>query len=537
MNKSLLLPILVIILGVFLLLHNFIKINLAYIIIPIIIITVTINVFKRVIKLNIDKFNVKNNIFNVNYENRNIYGIILKIIGKVEPNTRIDIDKELKDLINAIVRKESKFKYLLLTSIEKGKLGSSIVIYTTANSKDFNLNELIEEINNIKILANAIAPHIELKIVNASKDLIPAPISFGNYPFLTVSELVYDSPINSNIVNEDFDIELGEATNGVVKSKIGIRTQDITRHIGIFGSTGSGKTNTAMVIAKQLSSKEIKVVIFDWHGEYTEVLKDSFMIYDDTNPLKVNPLQLIDFNIEDIVDIIGDVLELTDPQRFLLYVVLLNLKKFKKFSINQIIENLSSIEDSSYWMRDVKYALLRKIFVLFSDTATKLFDNENIMDVNQFLKYFSRSAIINLSSISNIKLRKLYALFLIKLLTEAYIRYKPKEKMLIIIDEAHNYFSNNTNSFLDRIVSEIRKYNIGLCFITQSPSLLSQTVIKNTNIKIIHSIKSDIDKKAIRDTLSLDDRLAQSLDKLDIGEAIVSTPKLRIPIIVKIKKI
>ncbi|MEM0200022.1 MAG: DUF853 domain-containing protein, partial [Saccharolobus sp.] len=71
----------------------------------------------------------------------------------------------------------------------------------------------------------------------------------------------------------------------------------------------------------------------------------------------------------------------------------------------------------------------------------------------------------------------------------------------------------------------------------QSPSLLSQTVIKNTNIKIIHSIKSDIDKKAIRDTLSLDDRLAQSLDKLDVGEAIVSTPKLKIPIIVKIKKI
>ncbi|MEM0122411.1 MAG: ATP-binding protein, partial [Saccharolobus sp.] len=151
--------------------------------------------------------------------------------------------------------------------------------------------------------------------------------------------------------------------------------------------------------------------------------------------------------------------------------------------------------------------------------------------------YFSRSAIINLSSISNIKLRKLYALFLIKLLTEAYIRYKPKEKMLIIIDEAHNYFSNNINSFLDRIISEIRKYNIGLCFITQSPSLLSQTVIKNTNIKIVHSIKSDIDKKAIRDTLSLDDRLAQSLDKLDVGEAIVSTPKLKIPIIVKIKKI
>jgi len=61
-------------------------------------------------------------------------------------------------------------------------------------------------------------------------------------------------------------------------------------------------------------------------------------------------------------------------------------------------------------------------------------------------------------------------------------------------------------------------------------------VLKNTNIKIIHSIKSDIDKKAIRDTLSLDERLTQSLDKLDVGEAVISAPNLKVPIIIKIKK-
>jgi DNA helicase HerA-like ATPase len=187
-------------------------------------------------------------------------------------------------------------------------------------------------------------------------------------------------------------------------------------------------------------------------------------------------------------------------------------------------------------MRDVKYALLRKIFVLFTDAASELFYDDKT-SINKFLEYFSKSTIIDLSFLTNVKLRKLYALFIIKLITESYVRLKVNERTLIILDEAQNYFNKEGNDFIDRIVTEIRKYNIGLCFITQSPSLISQTVLKNTNIKIIHSIKSDVDKKAIKDSLSLDERLTQSLDKLDVGEAIISAPNLKMPVIVKIKKI
>lgn len=540
MNKNIVGPIILIALGFFILFHNFIRINFLYFLIPFISTIILLYLFKNNVKLHINEFMIKQGIFHIKYENKHIYGIIMKIMGKLGPNeNREDIEKELKEFINAITRKDSEFKFLILTTIEKNKLGSSIVIYRVSereySSSDFNM--LLSEVNNIMILANAIAPHIELKIIYPSSNVLPIPSSFGNYPFLSVSEITYDSPVNVNIIGENYDIELGEATNGIVKTKIGIRLEDVTRHIGIFGSTGSGKTNTSMILATQLSAKGVKVIILDWHGEYAKILNNNnFIIYNNLNKLRINPLYLVDLNIEDTIDIIGDVLQLTDPQRFLLYTILLSLKNSKRFSFNQFLEVLNNIEDTSYWMRDVKYALLRKIFVLFTDVASELFYDDKI-SISKFLDYFSKSTIIDLSFLTNLKLRKLYALFILKLITESYVRLKVNERTLIILDEAQNYFNKEGNDFIDRIVTEIRKYNIGLCFITQSPSLISQTVLKNTNIKIIHSIKSDVDKKAIKDSLSLDERLTRILDKLDVGEAIISAPNLKMPIIVKIKKI
>ncbi len=541
MRNSIIGPLLLIILGFLILFHSYIlNENVLLLIIPIPIFSIILLVFRRKLELKLNNYMTRNSLFIIDHKDgKVIYGVAMKIIGKIEASTsKIDIDSEFKNFITAIARRESDFRYAVITSIDKNKLGSSIIIYNMCNKSELeiNIHRLLHEINNIQTLASAVSPHIVLKIIQPSNIALPVPLLTTNYPFLTVSEMEYESPININVIPSDYDVELGEADYKITKSKVGIRLDDIVRHVGIFGSTGSGKTNTSMVLATQLSSKGIMVLILDWHGEYAEKLRDNFMIYDASHLLRINPLSLIDLNVEDMIDIIGDVLQLTDPQRFLLYTVLLALRKSGKFTLEGILEILNSIEDTSYWIRDVKYALLRKIFVLFSESASKLFSTDET-SISKFLENFSVPTIINLSFLTNVKLRKLYALFLVKMITEVYIRVRPKQKMFIILDEAQNYFNRDGNEFIDRLVSEIRKYNIGLCFVTQSPSLISQNVIKNTNIKIIHTIKSDIDKKVIKESLSLDDRLSQSLDKLDVGEAILSAPNLKIPLIVKIKKV
>jgi hypothetical protein len=52
--------------------------------------------------------------------------------------------------------------------------------------------------------------------------------------------------------------------------------QLVTRHAGIFGSTGSGKSNTVAILIRAISESYpgAKIIIFDPHGEYSTALSD-----------------------------------------------------------------------------------------------------------------------------------------------------------------------------------------------------------------------------------------------------------------------
>jgi len=250
-------------------------------------------------------------------------------------------------------------------------------------------------------------------------------------------------------------------------------------------------------------------------------------VFSEENPLIINPIALGE--IEDTVEILGDVLHLSDPQRFLLHTTLSRMKKINKFDNKTFFSILKSIEESSNWIREVKYGLLRKIYLLFTRQARIIFGEKANFRIETIL-----NSIIDLSFIKNVRLRRIYGLFVIKLVTDYYMSNKPNEPLLVIVEEAHNFFFKE-NLFLDKLLSEIRKYGVALCVISQSPSSITDEVLKNTNIKIVHSIKSDLDKRIIADSLSLSHWQFDILDKLETGEAILSAPNIKTPIVVKIQ--
>ncbi|MEM4746744.1 MAG: ATP-binding protein, partial [Metallosphaera sp.] len=145
------------------------------------------------------------------------------------------------------------------------------------------------------------------------------------------------------------------------------------------------------------------------------------------------------------------------------------------------------------------------------------------------------NAVIDLSFIKNLRLRRIYGLLMIKLISDFYMKNKPIKPSLLVLEEAHNYFVKDSE-FLEKLISEIRKFGLGLCVVSQSPSSISPEVLKNTNIKIIHTIKSDLDKRILAESLSLTPSLYDSLDKLDVGEALISAPNMKIPIIIRVKE-
>jgi Predicted ATPase len=85
------------------------------------------------------------------------------------------------------------------------------------------------------------------------------------------------------------------------------------------------------------------------------------------------------------------------------------------------------------------------------------------------------------------------------------------------------------------MMGEIRKNNIGFCIITQLPSLIVDHVLVNTNTKIIHSVKSNLDLEVVSKSLFLDQDTARILPYMDVGEALLFNPSLKKPVLIRVE--
>lgn len=341
--------------------------------------------------------------------------------------------------------------------------------------------------------------------------------------------LVKHLPLFFNTINvQDSlgDIYLGKDLS--TKTKVFIRSTDVMRHVGIFGSTGSGKTTTAAVIAKQLS-KKMKVFVIDWHGEYKDLLNDVNVLKIGTSTTPTINLRIEEALIPDIVEIFEDVFDLTPTQS---YIVMKVLKEHTGLNITHICDIIESLESSSKWFYESKLSLLRKLSSLDEKIFRDIFEKSGT-ELSVFIKSYN-TVVIDLSLIKNITLRKLVALVLIKYI-EKTREHSLNTPLALIVDEAHNIFTKNSNiSLVARLFGEIRKRNVGIIALTQSPTLISPHILRNTNTKIVHSIKSWSDKEILGDSLGLCTHLKDKLSYLDVGEALVSAPNLKEAHIVKI---
>ena len=479
---------------------------------------------------------LESSLYSIQLEDGEYYFLGFKVIGKENKEDNIDYTKELEQAIIAVQRNKARYLKLAIITLLDPLPGSAILLYVKKDEK-INRELLLNEAMVIKSTIESIAPHILLEPIELNTNLIlPMPkvlgsVVYGGY----VSQKKFDIKSDHNIFGE-YDIEIGKII-GNEEIPIGIKSDDVFKHVAIFGSTGSGKSNTSMLLAKELYKKGFDVIILDWHGEYRQTLPE-FNFYGEKNYLTLNPIDIDDLSTMDITEIIGDVLDLTEPQKFILYLGLETLNQMREFDFRTLLQVISStIPDSTFMQRDVKFALMRKIIMLFSGLGEKLISSRNGYTYKDLAEKLRGGNIIDLSFIRNIKLRKLYAMMILKFLLQYVIETKNNlRKIFIIIEEAQNYFTQS-NIIINKALQEVRKFNVGICIISQSPSSVDQEVIKNTSIKIIHSIKSNIDKKIIADSLSLDKEEIQILDKLDVGEAILIAPNLRKEVIVKIKKV
>ncbi len=113
--------------------------------------------------------------------------------------------------------------------------------------------------------------------------------------------------------------------------------------------------------------------------------------------------------------------------------------------------------------------------------------------------------------------------------------------VFFVLEEAHNFVpggqgaKSQSANIIKRISSEGRKFGLFLVLITQRPYRIHQDTLSQCNSQIIMRLTNPQDQQAIRTSSeSISEGLLADLPGLNVGEAVVLGPIVRVPVMVRI---
>lgn len=347
-------------------------------------------------------------------------------------------------------------------------------------------------------------------------------------------------------------------------------TQMINRHGIISGATGTGKTVSLQLLAEKFSELGIPIFLADIKGDLSGLAKKGHL----NNKIKerLNKVEITNFKLEKCPVVFWDIFgENGHPIRItvsemgpLLLGRLLDLTLTQFGTLTQIFKIAEDYELPLRKLRDLQAvaryvelfakdfsedygristtsvgAILRSLLLLETEQGDKFFGEPNLKILDLFRKDENRKGIINILSAENlIKTPKLYAMFLLWLLTSIYDQLPEvgdieKPKFVFFFDEAHLLFEDTPKVLLEKIeqiVRLIRSKGVGIFFITQNPADIPLNILGQLGNRIQHALRSYTPKdfnaiKIIAQTFRSNNTInvEKAITQLQVGEALVST--------------
>lgn len=352
-------------------------------------------------------------------------------------------------------------------------------------------------------------------------------------------------------------------------SLVNLPLKTMNRHGLIAGATGSGKTKTLQIIAEQLSSQGVPVLMMDIKGDLSGVAaaSDGHPKIDERHasigiPFESgnSPVEFLTLSDEKgarlraTVSEFGPVLfskilDLSDTQSGIMSVIFkyCDDKKLPLLDLKDIKETLKFVMDAGKDEFEEEYGkvsstsvgvITRKIIELEQQGADKFFGETSFEVKDLIRKDEDGKGMISIVRLTDIQDKpKLFSTFMLQMLAEIYATLPEqgdadKPRLVMFIDEAHLVFNEASDALRDQleaIVKLIRSKGVGLFFVTQNPDDIPDEVLGQLGMKVQHALRAFTakDRKAIKlaaQNYPISDyyETEELLTSLGIGEAFVT---------------
>lgn len=339
----------------------------------------------------------------------------------------------------------------------------------------------------------------------------------------------------------------------------------VSTHMAILAGTGSGKSYTAGVLVEELllPKNRAAVLIFDPHGEYdtlTQMRGHPAFTADDGYAPKVKVLKPDDVRIRisslDYYDILSLLPEMSDRQQSVLRKAFDLVRRHRRgdyrWSIQDLMAAVREVDSQETEDGDIKLgtsapALEWKLdrlerspyFHAFEHLAPKdLFEPGQVTvlqmnEISQDEQQVICAAVLRQASHSRMNTLKQ----LIEPDDENYLPYP----IFILLEEAHRFAPahepSRCKAVIRTILSEGRKFGLGVGLITQRPGKLDSDVLSQCMSQFIMRIVNPVDQESLKYGVEAAGRdLLKELPALTKGQVIVAGACVNTPVLCQVRQ-
>ncbi len=360
----------------------------------------------------------------------------------------------------------------------------------------------------------------------------------------------------------------------------------IPRNVGIFGTVGSGKSNSTQVLIEEAAENGWAVIVLDVEGEYTAMDEPSQeeKLFARLATYGREPRGLADFEVYHPVScaseressrpftlriadyetsVIAEILQTTLPERNALLdcVEYLEQKNRSKVSTSEL-DTLRGLLDPlptaklPYTLKSLRERAADRSsrsseFVDFQGLSTKLmwllqsgaFDQNNMKGIDVAEMLVSGRVSVFDVSIANDFVKNLVTADLLRKTFAHKILTPDAPPTLLVIEEAHSFISREkaqtmqaTLQMLRHVSRRGRKRWLAVAFVSQQPGHLPPEIFELCNTRIVHTLRSMHNLDALMSTTGdVTRELWARCPLLGTGEAVVSSPQLKRPIVAQMR--